>query len=165
MVLVSPSTEIMLKVSATTALTAFCSSAWSMAQSVVTYPSMVHMLGWIIPDPLLMPPMRAFTVPPFAAGRSKSTANSLFTVSVVMMALLASVPALWVSDRVLAIAVTPAVIRSRGRFGPITPVEPSSTWDAGMFKTLAVKSAVCPQISSPVFPVAALAMPAFTTTA
>ena len=82
-----------------------------------------------------------------------------------MMALLAAVPASRVSDRVPAIVFTPAWMRSRGRLGPMTPVEPSSTLPAGMPNVAPAKSAVCLQISRPVLPVAALAMPAFTTTA
>ena len=102
---------------------------------------------------------------PSAAGRSKATANSLLTVSVVMIALLAAVPASRVSESVPAMAVTPAEILSSGIFGPITPVEPSSTAEAGIPRTFAVCSAVALHRSRPAFPVAALAMPAFTTTA
>ena len=69
------------------------------------------------------------------------------------------------SDSVPAIAVTPAVILSMGRFGPMTPVEPSSTYSAGMFSAFAVCAAVCAHMSMPAAPVAALAMPALTTTA
>ena len=42
---------------------------------------MVPMLGWIMPEPLAMPPMRT-VLPPMVV----STATSFFTVSVVMMA-------------------------------------------------------------------------------
>ena len=52
-----------------------------------------------------------------------------------------------------------------GRFGPMTPVEPSSTLSAGISSALAAQSAVWRQVSMPASPVAALAMPAFTTTA
>ncbi len=63
---------------------AFCSSSFVMAQSVVRKESMVHILGWIMPEPLHMPP-RCTSVP-FTV---KLTANCLFFVSVVMMARLA----------------------------------------------------------------------------
>ena len=82
-----------------------------------------------------------------------------------MMALLAAVPASRVSDNFAAMSAMPAVMRSMGRLGPMTPVEPSSTRFSGMPRVLEAKAAVCPQMPRPVFPVAALAMPAFTTTA
>ena len=55
-----------------------------MAQSVVMKHSMVPMLGWIMPEPLAMPPR--VTV----CRRSLSTAISFFMVSVVMMAVAAA---------------------------------------------------------------------------
>ena len=113
-----------------------------------------------------MPPRRTCTVPlPSAAGRSKVTANSLLTVSVVMMALLAAVPASSVPERVSFIIATPAVMRSSGMFGPMTPVEPSSTERAGMPRALPVKAAVSSHSCMPFGPVAAFAIPALTTTA
>ena len=60
-----------------------------MAQSVVRKHSMVPMLGWIMPEPLAMPPIRT-VLPPITV----STASSFLTVSVVMMAwAAASLPA------------------------------------------------------------------------
>ena len=47
----------------------------------------------------------------------------------------------------------------------MTPVEPSSTCSGAMPSASAAHSAVFRHSSSPVLPVAALAMPAFTTTA
>ena len=68
-------------------LKAFCSVSFEITASVVRKASMVHMLGWIMPDPLAMPP--SVTVfPPI----SSSTASSFSQVSVVMMALAAAVP-------------------------------------------------------------------------
>ena len=52
-----------------------------------------------------------------------------------------------------------------GRFGPITPVEPRSTWPAGTPSARATHAAVCSHMAMPAAPVAALAMPALTTTA
>ena len=155
----------MLKVFWISPLRAFCSISLLIAQSVVRYPSMVHMLGWIMPLPLLMPPRRTVTLPPSAAGRSKATAHSLFTVSVVMMARLAAVPASRLPSSVSFIWSTPAASRSRGNWGPMTPVEPSSTLSAGMPRARPACSAVFWQRAIPASPVPALAMPALTTTA
>ena len=90
---VSPSTEIWLKVAGTTVESAFCSTAGSTWASVVMKSSMVAMLGWIMPEPLAMAPMRQ-VLPPTV----NSTANSLAWVSVVMMAVAAS----WLPSAVAA---------------------------------------------------------------
>ena len=119
---VSPSTVIILKVSFTTSLTASCKRALLIARSVVIKASIVHILGWIIPDPLLIPP--SVTVLP---SISKDTATSLLTVSVVIIALEASVPALMLPSKVLLIASTPATSLSTGSCIPITPVEATAT--------------------------------------
>ena len=86
---VSPSTDSMLKVSFTTPESAVCRQSGAMAASVVIKHSMVAMLGWIMPLPLLMPPMR-HSLPPSV----NSTATSLATVSVVIIASAASCPPL-----------------------------------------------------------------------
>lgn len=87
MVEVSPSTDIMLKVSLTTSPSAAFSSSASTAASVVRKHSMVAILGAIMPLPLAMPP-RVQIAPP----SGKVTAASFFTVSVVMMASAAKEP-------------------------------------------------------------------------
>ena len=82
---VSPSMEIILKLSAASAASAFCSSSDEMAQSVVRKTSIVAMFGWIIPEPLAMPPSLHSTPPTV-----KATATSLRAVSVVIIASAAS---------------------------------------------------------------------------
>ena len=84
---VSPSTLIMLKVSATSPESARCSISLDTDASVVRKTSMVAMSGWIIPEPFAMPPS-LHTLPP----RVNSTATCLLIVSVVMMASAASLP-------------------------------------------------------------------------
>ena len=124
------------------------------------------MLGWIIPEPLLMPPKVTVTVPvPSEEGSSIETAHSLFTVSVVMMALLASNAASRESES--------AGTRSRMPFfslfisitGPITPVEPIRTSSFVIPRTSAAYAAVSSQTAMPSGPQPAFAMPVFTTTA
>ena len=78
---VSPSTLMRLKLTFTVSSRAVLIISGEMAQSVVRKHSMVPMLGWIMPEPLAMPPMRT-VLPP----TSVSTAASFFTVSVVIMA-------------------------------------------------------------------------------
>ena len=77
----------MLKLRSTARESMACRSFGSALASVVTYASMVAMLGWIMPLPLAMAPMR--TVPP---EMGSSYATSFFSVSVVMMAQAASPP-------------------------------------------------------------------------
>ena len=82
---VSPSTLILLKVTRTTSRSIFFRVSPSTAASVVTKDSIVPMLGWIIPEPLAMPPIRT-AFPP----SSSSTLICFITRSVVMMAPAAS---------------------------------------------------------------------------
>ena len=70
-----------LKVSRTARRMAWSSAGPATAASVVRKQSMVPMLGWIIPEPLAMPPSRT-VLPP----SSSSTATSFSTVSVVIIA-------------------------------------------------------------------------------
>ena len=149
-----------MKVSTTSARSASCRSSLEIAASVVTKPSMVHILGWIIPLPFAMPPM--VTVFPES---SMVTATCLEWVSVVMMASAASRPASTVSESVPASAFTPAVILSMGSCIPITPVEATSTEVSGIPSASAAAKAVCLQYSLPCSPVQAFAIPEFTTTA
>ena len=117
---VSPSTETMLKVSSATHLSAFWSRAGEMAASVVTKQSMVAILGWIIPEPLAMPPI-VQVLPP----SGNRTATSLRLVSVVMIASAAS--ALPVSEREAASAGMAEVMGASGSGWPITPVDATIT--------------------------------------
>ena len=81
------------------------------------------------------------------------------------MARLAFVPASRLSDRLSRSMVTPAEILSSGVSGPMTPVEPMRTADAGIFSCRPTSSAVFSQSSMPLLPVPAFAMPELTTTA
>ena len=110
------------------------------AASVVTNPSMVHILGWIIPDPLHIPPT-VTVFPPI----SICTATSFFTVSVVIIALAASVPASKEPSSFGAIAFTPFTILSIGICIPITPVDATSTLAAGIPSISDAASAVALQ--------------------
>ena len=160
MVDISPSTEIMLKVSVTSARSASCRSSPEIAASVVTKASMVHILGWIMPLPLAMPP----TVTVFPES-STVTAACLEWVSVVMMASAASRPASSVSESAPASAFTPSVIRSMGSCIPITPVDATRTESSGIPSASAAACAVCLQYCLPCSPVHALAIPELATTA
>ena len=157
---VSPSTETILKVSFTSSRSASWRSSLEIAASVVTNPSIVHMSGWIMPEPLHMPP----TVTVFPSI-SNCTAASLDTVSVVIIASAAIRPASLPSDLVRASSSIPAVIFSTGICIPITPVEATSTASAGISSVSAAHSAVFLQQSYPAAPVHALAIPALMTTA
>ena len=160
MVLVSPSTDIMLKESTTSARRAFCSISFEMHASVARNPSMVHILGWIMPEPLHMPP-RVTLLPP----SSNSTAICLGTVSVVMMAFAASAPASGPSAFVSVSFRMPSFNLSRGSCMPMTPVEATSTASPGIPSSSPAHSASARQQSIPCFPVQAFAMPELTTTA
>ena len=111
-----------------------------MAASVVTKLNIVHIFGWIIPEPLHIPPI--VTIVPFM---SICTATCLFFVSVVIMALDASVPFSRLSPRRGAIVFTPAAILSIGSCIPITPVEATNTPFSATPKTSAAAFAVCAQ--------------------
>ena len=122
---VSPSTLTMLKVPWTSQERAFCKRAGEMLASVVIKTSMVAMLGWIIPLPLAMPPMRQVF-----PSRENSTATSLRTVSVVMIpSAAASQPS---SERPAVSASMPAAIGSRFSGSPMTPVEATTTSSGAM---------------------------------
>src|SRR2546426_6025128 len=82
---------------------------------------MVAMLGWIIPDPLHIPPTLT-PRPPI----SISFAAVFGTVSVVMIARAASTP--WSGLNEAHAAVIPALTASIGRERPITPGGATSTW-------------------------------------
>ena len=98
-----------------------------MSTSLVINPSIVHMFGWIIPEPLHIPPT-VTVFPPI----SISTAASFFSVSVVMMAFAASRPASRLPSSFGAMAFTPFAIRSIGSCIPMTPVDATSTLSSGI---------------------------------
>ncbi len=88
------------------------------AISVVITPSMVAMLGCIIPEPLAIPPIITST-----PSRSKLTAHSLEYVSVVIMASAAKVPVSLEESSWPTKVGIPLRMVSIGRCLPITPVE------------------------------------------
>ena len=128
-----------------------------MAASVVTKLNMVHIFGWIMPEPLHIPPM--VTVVPFM---SICTATCLFFVSVVIMAFAASVPFSGLLPKSGAIAFTPAAILSIGSCFPITPVDATRTPSSDTPSACAAAFAVCAQYPIPSSPVQAFAIPALT---
>ena len=78
---VSPSIVMRLKDRSAASRASCCTSAGAMFASVATKPSMVAMLGRIMPAPLLMP-VTVTVLPPMRTCREAA----LGTVSVVMMA-------------------------------------------------------------------------------
>ena len=154
----SPSTEIMLNVTSVISERASCSSALSIAASVVMKESIVAMFGWIMPDPLAIAPKRTF-LPPI----STSVAHALEYVSVVMMALPAStLPSL---ERAATASLTPCSSFSIGRFTPMTPVEATRTSPAAQPSASAAISVVRLASFMPCSPVQAFAQPALATMA
>ena len=119
---ISPSTEIRLKLMLQALRSALSSISREMAQSVVAKQSMVPMLGWIIPEPFTMAPMRTGT-PPI----STSVACSFRTVSVVMMAsaALAEPSGEWLSFSTAP--GSPSSMASIFSRCPMIPVEHTST--------------------------------------
>ena len=107
------------------------------AASVVTKDNMVHILGWIMPEPLHMPPMVTVWPP-----SSTCTATSFFFVSVVMMAFAAWVPLSRLPSSSGAIAWIPAFNRSMGSCIPITPVDATRTALSGTCSAWLAASAV-----------------------
>ena len=150
----------MLKESTTSALTHFCNISLEMFTSVVTKPNMVHIFGWIMPEPLHIPP-NVTVLPPI----SVSMAIALEMVSVVMMACAASEPASKVSALAVTSFLIPAVILSTGICIPMTPVDATSTASVGTPNSSPAHFASASQQSSPCLPVQALAIPELTTTA
>ena len=109
-----------LKLASAACLARTCRVAASMTASVATKPSMVAMLGRIMPAPLLMP-VTVTVRPPTCTWREAA----LGRVSVVMMPAAASPqPA---GCKAASAAGRPASMRSTGRVSMITPVENGST--------------------------------------
>ena len=150
---VSPSTLMRLKLLLAVASRAFFSIGAAMAQSVVRKQSMVPMLGWIMPLPLAMPPMRQ-VLPPMTV----STAASFFTVSVVMMAWAAASLAAAEDSSAACSAGTPSSITEMFRVWPMTPVEDTSTSLASQPMALAAAAHMRAAFSSP-WGAQALALP------
>src|SRR6266568_4315769 len=157
-VLVSPSTEMALKLRSATRRNSGCSPAGSPTASVVSTASNVAMSGWIIPAPFAMPP--TVTIP---AGVSKRTAQCLGRVSVVIMARAASGPPSGV--RRPAAARRPSATCSRGSGTPITPVDSTSAVRGGRPAACSAACAIARAAASPGAPVQAFATRAFIATA
>ena len=110
------------------------------------------MLGWIIPDPLHIPPTRTVTPP-----TSTSTWAVLGRVSVVMIARAADSPPSGLS--VSHACAIPGLIASIGRKRPITPVELTSTWSGSRSSLSADSFAISSASRNPCAPVQAFALP------
>jgi len=121
LVLVSPSMVMALKDVAVAAFSRDCRTGRAMTASVATKPSMVAILGAIIPAPLAMPPMVTNLSP-----SSTRVLASFGTVSVVMMARAASAQP---SARSTATSSGSACARKpTASCMPITPVEATRTF-------------------------------------
>mmetsp|Transcript_1590 Transcript_1590/g.6660 ORF Transcript_1590/g.6660 Transcript_1590/m.6660 type:complete len:216 (-) Transcript_1590:854-1501(-) len=162
LVLVSPSTEIWLYEFWHARLVIARHASTSTGASHVTTPSMVAMFGWIMPLPLPMPP--TFTTRP--SGNGTETATCLRARSVVQMAVAAAAAAAAEEERFAANRGTARI--SSGiliRF-PITPVDSIKTsLRSSRPSTEATFRADSSVSSMPSAPVAALAWPAFISTA
>ena len=117
---VSPSMVMRLNEPSASCLASAGSKAGSMHASVATKPSMVAILGRIMPAPLLMPVMLTVLPPTWTC-----TLAALGTVSVVMMP--SAALAQWAGCASASAAGRPATIRSTGSGSMITPVENGST--------------------------------------
>src|SRR5436309_3394027 len=157
-VLVSPSTEMALKLRSATRRSRGCNAPGSATASVVRTASNVAMSGWIIPAPLAIPP--TVTMP---AAVSRRTAQCFGRVSVVMMARAASTPPRGV--RRVAASRSAAAICATGRGTPITPVESTSAVRGGRAAACSAAWATVRAAASPSGPVHAFATRAFIATA
>jgi len=125
---------------------------------VATKPSMVAMLGRIMPAPLAMPVM-VTVCPPICTCRLAALA----TVSVVMMPSAAF--SQFSAQASASAAGSPATMRSTGRGSMITPVENGRICPGATFRCWARASQVARALASPGSPVPALALPVLMTMA
>ena len=124
-----------------------------MQASVAIKPSMVAMLGRIMPAPLAIPVI-VTTAPPVNVTRLE---NALGTVSVVMIA-----SAAWAQLSSCASAKAagkPAIRRACGNGSMMTPVEKGSTWPGDMSSNWASAMQLAWARCRPSSPVPALALP------
>ena len=135
-----------------------CMTAGAMQASVAIKPSMVAILGRIMPAPLLMPVMQT-VAPPISTCLLKA----LGTVSVVMMAC-AALNQLSALASAMA-ASKPAMMRSLGKVSMMTPVEKGNTCCALMPIFCAKALQVLWARFKPSSPVPALALPVLITMA
>ena len=120
---------------------------------------MVPMLGWIMPLPLAMPPMWTVLPPTWA-----STASSLVTVSVVMMAWAAASLASGERSRAAYSSGRPASMTPTFSVCPMTPVEHTSTSSGAQPTAFAAAAHMRSAFSSP-WGAQALALPLLAMTA
>jgi hypothetical protein len=125
---VSPSTVTRLNEPSASSVASCCISAGAMAASVAMKPSMVAMLGRIMPAPLLMP-VTVTVLPPTVGTLAL---NALAMVSVVMMPSAARSQWLW-PHRPGRRAGRPSM-RSAGSGSMMTPVENGSICWGEMFR-------------------------------
>ena len=158
----SPSTLIMLNERPVARLRATASASGLIAASVVKNPSMVAMLGWIIPEPLAAAPI--VTVTPSSSNVSESFFS---TVSVVIIARanIFPLPSVSVLSARPPRALMPLSSLSIGNCSPIIPVDITSAFDWPRPNAACASSAVWRTLSLPWAPVQALAFPLLTTTA
>jgi hypothetical protein len=155
---VSLSTVTQLKLLSAPFFSRACSTGAAIGASVKTKDSMVAMSGAIMPAPLAMP-LRVTSMPPMVAVRVATFGK----VSVVMIALAASIQAVGFAFFSQAVSTPSNFVASRG--SPMTPVEAMNTWEARQPAASAAISAVSLTASAPRLPVKALALPEFTTSA
>src|SRR5262249_37213665 len=155
---VSPSTVMQLKERCAACATAARSKGSETRASQATNPSMVAMLGWIMPAPLARPV--TFTV---AAPISIRREAALGRVSVVMIACAAaSQLSARIFDRQTG---KPAASFPIGSGSMMTPVENGSTCDGEQPSSCASSLQVRRAAATPSRPVPAFAQPVFTTRA
>ena len=136
-----------------------CSVSCPTAASVAMNPSIVAMLGWIMPAPFAMP-VTVIVTPSITTCRD----TALGTVSVVMIAAAASAQPS--ARKVGHAAGMPAATRSTGSGSMITPVENGRTEPGGDAERLLGRGADrAGAFASPGSPVPAFAIPVFTTMA
>ena len=134
---VSPSTEIMLKVSSTIERSIVCKSFSSTAASEVIKHSIVAIFGCIIPEPLHIPPICTGT-----PSTSNSTAACFDLVSVVIIASAASAASAAAAPSCPGSCFIPFPIISIGSCFPITPVLATSTASSLIPSSAAVCAAI-----------------------
>ncbi len=152
---VSLSTVMQLKLRSAASASRACSVTGGSFASVKAKASIVAMSGAIMPEPLAIP-VNVTGTPPISAWRTAP----LGKVSVVMIASAAACQGAVPSAS--ARSSRRSVMRSAGSGSPITPVEATKTCSRAHFRTRAAAATSSPTAASPLRPVKALALPAFT---
>ncbi|MNV42837.1 hypothetical protein D3C71_1345340 [compost metagenome] len=155
---VSPSMVTRLNEPSANSRASCCTTAGATQASVARKPSMVAMLGRIMPAPLLMPVMETVAPPIFTWAE-----NALGKVSVVMMP--SAARAQWSGCASAMAAGRPASMRSTGNGSMITPVENGRTCCGFSCSWRASAAQVARARARPSAPVPALALPVLMTMA